>query len=122
MEEAHSVVRTTRDIKPIHVWSECSLTLDIVQGTLTLGALRGTLTSGALQGTLTSELLQAHTHHCQDLFNTCKSLLPGEVTWQLDLGSQGEVLPHCQLLIVGCGQLEDVASVGYVPVFDLLNR
>ena len=66
--------------------------------------------------------IHAHTYHCQDLFNTCELLPHGEVTWQLDLGSQGEVLPHCQLLIVGCGQLEDVASVGYVPVFDLLNR
>ena len=56
-----------------------------------------------------------------DLFNSLKLLTEGVALCESHLRCQSEILSHCQLFIVGCGQLEDIASVGYVPLANIVN-
>jgi hypothetical protein len=56
------------------------------------------------------------------LLHSLKLLPHGEHLGKLHLCSQGEVLSHCQLLVVRSGQLKDIAGVGHVPVTDFFNR
>ena len=62
------------------------------------------------------------TYHFHDLLHTFKLLSHRERLRELHLSSQREVLPDCQLLIVGSSQLKDVASVGHIPITDFFNR
>ena len=61
------------------------------------------------------------TYHFHDLLHPFKLLSHRKRFWQFHLSGQCEVLSHRQLLVVGSCQLKDVASVGHIPVTNLLN-
>ena len=67
-------------------------------------------------------MLLVAAYHIHDLFYSFKFFTKCEAVWKLQVSSQSEVVPHGQLLIVGCGQLEHIASVSNVPFTDFINR
>ena len=66
-------------------------------------------------------MLLVAAYHIHDLFYSFKFFAKCEAVWKLQVSSQSEVVSHSQLLIVGCGQLEHIASISNVPFTDFFN-
>ena len=58
------------------------------------------------------------TYNFHDLLHTLELVLVSEFfrLWQFNLRSQGQVVSYSQLFVIWSGQLENIASVSYVPV------